>query len=191
MNALTTIAGVARSPGDPTIVATGPSSLTRPDALARALGWFSLTLGLAELLAAPRIGRALGLRGKEGLIRAYGVREIAAGIPTLSVDRHVGLASRLAGDALDLVSLAPALRRRNPRRGNAAFATASLAGITILDLIAFAGVRSRHRRVGAPRDYRDRSGLPRGIAASRGLARSDFVTPLDLRAAPSVAEALP
>ena len=80
MNALARIAGVARSPGDPKVIATGPISLTKPDSLARALGWFSLGLGLAELLAAPRITRSLGLRGKERLIRAYGVREIAAGI---------------------------------------------------------------------------------------------------------------
>jgi hypothetical protein len=191
MNALTRIAGVARSPGDPKVVATGPSSLTGPDSLARALGWFSLGLGLTELVAARRITRALGLRGKEGLVRAYGVREIAAGIPTLSVDRQIGLASRIAGDALDLVALAPALRARNRKRRNAVVAAASVVAITILDGIALAAVRTRHRRDGARRDYRARSGLPRGIAASRGLARSDFVTPPDLRAAPDVVEALP
>ena len=45
--------------------------------LARGLGWFSIGLGLTEIAAAPILARTLGLVGKEGLIRAYGLREIA------------------------------------------------------------------------------------------------------------------
>ena len=55
----------------------GPSSLTGPDRLARALGWFSIGLGVTELVAPGQIARTLGLEGKEGLIRAYGARELA------------------------------------------------------------------------------------------------------------------
>ena len=44
---LTTITGITRSEGDPKVERKGPSSLTGADRLARALGWFSVGLGLA------------------------------------------------------------------------------------------------------------------------------------------------
>ena len=44
---------------------------------ARALGWFSIGLGVMELVAGRRIGRAVGQRGHIGTVRLFGVREIA------------------------------------------------------------------------------------------------------------------
>lgn len=188
----TVLTGIARSEGDPRVERKGPSSLTDADRLARALGWFSVGLGVAEIVASGRIARSLGLDGKEGLIRAYGARELASAIPTLSVDRSVGLAARIVGDALDLGTLATALHRRNPKRDNAAVATALVVGITLLDVAALAGVEAAHRRrPGRGRDYSDRVGLPRGAQASRGLARRDFPTPPDHLAEGTVAAALP
>jgi hypothetical protein len=189
---LTNLTSIARSEGDPSIEHKGPSSLTGPDRLARALGWFSIGLGVAELAAPGRIARALGLEDKKGLIRAYGARELASAIPTLSIDKPVGLAARIGGDMLDLGTLATALHRDNPKRGNAAIATALVAGITLLDLVAYAGVKAAHRRLpGDDRDYSDRSGFPRGAQPSRGLARQDFDIPADYRAEGTVADALP
>jgi len=183
---------IARSEGDPRIEHKGPSSLTGADRLARALGWFSVGLGIAELVAPGRLARSLGLDGKKGLIRAFGARELASAVPTLSVDKPIGLAARLAGDALDLATLATALGRSNPKRRNAAIATALVVGITLLDLVAYAGVKSAHRRgPGSDRDYSDRSGLPQGVQASRGLARQDFDIPGDYRAEGRVAGAVP
>lgn len=187
---LTNITGIARSEGDPRVERKGPSSLTDADRLARALGWFSVGLGVVELLAAGRIARSLGLDDKEGLIRAYGLRELASAVPTLSVDKSIGLAARIAGDALDLGTLATALHRQNPKRNNAAVATALVVGITLLDSFAYAGVTAAHRRQpGSGRDYSDRVGLPRGAKASRGLAREDFETPPDYLAEGTVAAA--
>jgi hypothetical protein len=189
---LTNITGIARSEGDPRVERKGPSSLTGADRLARALGWFSIGLGLTELVAPGRLARTLGLDGKEGLIRAYGARELASAVPTLSIDKPIGLGARIGGDALDLATLATALGRDNPQRRNAAIATALVAGITLLDLLAYQGVKAAHRRpTGSDRDYSDRSGLPRGAQASRGLARTDFQTPPDYRAEGTVADALP
>ncbi|USI73485.1 hypothetical protein [Sphingomonas morindae] len=189
---LTNLTGIARSEGDPKIEHKGPSSLTGADRLARALGWVSIGLGVAELVAPGRIARALGLEDKQGLIRAYGARELASAIPTLSIDKPVGLAARIGGDALDLGTLATALHKDNPKRRNAAIATALVAGITLLDLVALAGVQAAHKRgARSDRDYSDRSGLPRGAAASRGLARKDFDIPADYRAEGTVADALP
>jgi hypothetical protein len=189
---LTNLTHIARFEGDPRILDKGPSSLPAADRLARALGWFSVGLGIAELVAPGRIARAIGLEGKEGLIRAYGARELASAVPTLSVDKPIGLAARIGGDALDLGTLAFALQRNNPKRRNAAIATAMVAGITLLDLAAYAGTKATHRRApDSDRDYSDRSGLPRGVQASRGLARRDFATPSDFRAEGRVADAVP
>lgn len=189
---LTNISGIARSEGDPRVERKGPSSLTRADRLARALGWFSVGLGIAELVAPGRIARTLGLDGKEGLIRAYGARELASAVPTLSIDKPVGLAARIGGDGLDLATLATALRADNPKRHNASVATAMIVGITLLDILAYKGVKAAHRRdPGSDRDYSDRSGLPRGAQASRGLARRDFDIPPDYRTEGTVAHAIP
>jgi hypothetical protein len=189
---LTNLTRIARSNGDPRVERKGPSSLSGADRLARALGWFSIGLGIAELVAPGRIARTLGLDDKEGLIRAYGARELASAVPTLSVDKPIGLAARIGGDALDLGTLATALHGDNPKRHNAAVATALVVGITLLDIIAYTGVKAAHRRPpGSDRDYSDRSGWPRGVQASRGLARKDFQIPSDYRAEGTVADALP
>ena len=182
---------IARSPGDPEVTFKGPSSLTPGDTLARWLGIFSFTLGLAELISPGRITRAIGLDGKESLVRAFGVREISAGIPTVSIDKLVGLTMRIAGDGLDIATVARALRSSNPQRGNAAKVFGALLAITALDVVAVATTRTAHKRTAPPRDYSDRSGLPRGIEATRGLARRDFVTPPDYRAPGTNAEQLP
>ncbi len=187
---LTNLTQIARSHGDPRIERSGPSSLTGADRVARALGWFSVGLGVAELMAPGRLARALGLDGREGLIRSFGARELASAVATLSVDKPLGVASRIAGDALDLTTLASAVHGDNPRRGNAAFATALVVGITMLDCAAYAGLKRAHRREPSDRDYSDRSGLPRGPQASWALARKDFVTPPDYRAEGRVASAL-
>ncbi|MBD8678326.1 hypothetical protein [Sphingomonas sp. CFBP 13720] len=189
---LTNLTHITRSEGDPRVERKGPSSMTGADRLARALGWFSVGLGVAELVAPGRIARTLGLDDKQSLIRAYGARELASAVPTLSIDKPIGLASRIVGDALDLGTLATGLKRDNPQRRNAAIATVLVAGITLLDLTAFFGVRTAHKREPASgRDYSDRSGLPRGPQASRGLARQDFETPADYRAEGTVADAVP
>jgi hypothetical protein len=170
MKMLAKLTRLARFPGDPVVEQTGPSSLTGADRLARLLGWFSLGLGLVELAAPHRIARPLGLRHKEGLVRGFGLREIGAGILTLSVDRQVGLLSRIAGDGLDLAVLATARPWTSRRGRNAAAATIAVGAITLLDILAAAAVINAHRRSGAPRNYSNRTGLPKGVLGSRGLA---------------------
>lgn len=192
MNIIANMSRITRSPGDPEIQSTGPSSLGTSDRLARALGWFSLGLGTAEIVAPERIARSLGMEGKERLIRAYGAREIASGIPTLSVDKHVGLISRVAGDAVDIATLLPAVRSDNPKHRNARMALAAVGAVTLLDIVATAAVLRRHSRSqGQRRDYSDRSGLPHGTEASRGLGRQKVEMQRDVRAAPSAAASIP
>ena len=178
---------IARSEGDPKVVQTGPSSLGASDSLAKALGWFSIGLGVAEVIAPRSFTRALGMEGKEGLIRAYGVREIAAGVLTLSPEKSLGLWSRLAGDGLDVATLIPGLSEANPKRDNVAFALSMVLGVTLLDLVGAQATTVRHSRSrGQRRLYYDRSGFPKGVEAARGAARNSPV-PREVRAKPQLA----
>lgn len=166
------ISRIARSEGDPKIVSTGPSSLTGADRLGKALGWFSVGLGLAELIAPAQITRALGMEGKETLVRAYGAREIGAGILCLSIDKPIGLWNRAAGDAIDIATLLTGMKSSNQKRDNVMLALAVVLGVTALDVLAAQATTSQHRRNGAePRQYNDRSGYPKGIRHSRGAAK--------------------
>ena len=151
------------------------------DSLARGLGWFSVALGLTELLGAESLGRWLGMEEHTGLLRAYGVRELATGVGILSTDDPTPwIWGRVAGDALDIATLATGLRHDNPARDNVGVALAAVAGVTVLDIVCgqWLSAESGPRR--PPRDYSDRSGLPRPPEAMRGAAR-DFEVPRDMR----------
>ena len=114
---------------------------------ARALGYFSLALGVTELVAGGMLARSLGLGRRAGLVRAFGAREVAAGMAVLAQpDRPLGLWARVAGDALDLAVLATALLPGNPRRTAAAVATAAVAGITLADILCAQALTSRSAR---------------------------------------------
>jgi hypothetical protein len=171
MNYLSKITGISRSPGDPQVISTGPSSLGAADQLARALGWFSIGLGAIELFAPRAITRALGTEGNEGLVRLYGAREIGSGLLTLSLEKNAGLWGRVAGDGLDILTVASSLRPSNPKRGNVSLALLMLVGVTVLDIVAAQGTTARHSRSrGNWRDYHDRSGFPQGLAKAREIA---------------------
>src|SRR5689334_4607485 len=113
---MTYLFNIVRREGDPKIIRSGASSLATPDQLGKALGWFSVGLGLFELLSPHRLTRALGMEGQEGLVRAYGAREISSGMLSLSTERKVGLWSRVGGDGIDIVTLLTALRGDNPKK---------------------------------------------------------------------------
>jgi hypothetical protein len=187
---LSKISDVTRSPGDPKVLETGPSSIKPVDRFGRALGWLSLGLGLTEVLAAPRLTKALGVEGKENFVRAMGARELVHGVLCLSVNNDFGAWTRVAGDALDLAALAAAYRDDNPKKGNVGLAMAAIIGCTIADLAAAQSIRSLHSRSGETRrDYSDRTGFPKGIGYSRGKASGRV--PQDFRATPSSAAASP
>ncbi|TWI52687.1 hypothetical protein IQ22_03063 [Pseudomonas duriflava] len=159
------------------------SSLAPSDKLARGLGFYSLGLGLVELLAPRAMTRALGMEGSENLVRAYGAREIASGIGVLSDNPVPALWSRVAGDALDLATLATALSDDNPKKGNVKIAMAVVLATALVDVMAAKSSTALHVR---PRrmpivDYSDRTGFPKPAEAMRGAAK-DFETPPDMRA---------
>lgn len=155
---------------------------TATDTLARGLGLYSIALGIAEVVAPRTLARALGMKGQEGLIAGYGVREIATGIGILaSKDPTPWIWGRVAGDGLDLATLATALEGDNPKRQNVGIAMAAVAGVTALDVYC-AQTLSRETTQPLPplQDYSNRTGYPRGIQQSHGAA-SDFEVPQDFR----------
>jgi hypothetical protein len=104
------------------------------------LGIFSVALGAAELLAAPRIARSLDATGRKGLIRAFGVRELMAGGGLLKAPAHAaGMWSRVGGDALDLAALGAAAVRA-PRNRAVWSALAFVVGATALDVFVARGL---------------------------------------------------
>jgi hypothetical protein len=165
-------ANIVRTKGDPKIVESG-ASLARPeDRLARALGWFSIGLGLAELFAPRRVTETLGMEGQETLVRAFGAREIMSGIMSLSVDKNAGLWARVGGDGLDAAALLSALTPDNPKKGNVALALLMIGGVAMLDYRAAQDTRPKRPSPRASRRlYPDRSGFPKGLAAAKDRAR--------------------
>ncbi|MDG3003185.1 hypothetical protein [Paludisphaera mucosa] len=138
--------------------------------VARGLGWFSIGLGVVEVVAGRQLGRALGMEDKSWLLRAFGVREIAAGVAILKMDQpRAGVWARVAGDALDLAALGSGFTPDNPRKANLAAATAVVAGITWLDYWCA-------KRLHSGRPHGSLSTHRRFVAdgSSRRLASGDF-----------------
>ncbi|RKH19443.1 hypothetical protein D7X74_06745 [Corallococcus sp. CA047B] len=105
----------------------------------RALGWFSVGLGITELLGAKPLLRFLGFSQGHRLMRGYGVRELAAGMALLGPARkRPWLWARVAGDAMDLATLGYGLREPGARKGRLLAATGAVAGVTLLDIYAAA-----------------------------------------------------
>jgi uncharacterized membrane protein len=103
--------------------------------LARILGWFSIGLGIAEIVAPKQLAQLIGVENKPGLFRLMGLREIGHGIGILSQEQPAGAVwSRVAGDIVDLALLGSQLDSDNPEREKTLAATISVLGVTALDL---------------------------------------------------------
>ena len=105
--------------------------------LSLGLAWFSLGLGLYEVVAPKHLSRLLGLEGKEELLRFYGFREIGAGVGIFASQPNpaVWVWARAGGDALDLATLGTAFREDNPKQKNAFAAVLAVLGVTMLDML--------------------------------------------------------
>ncbi len=108
----------------------------RSAAVPQTLGWLSVALGLGGLLMPRTVGRLSGLSGREALLVAVGVRELASGVGLLTQrDKVPWLWARVAGDALDLAILGLASRGRGSAAARAA-TSAVVAAITAADVAA-------------------------------------------------------
>lgn len=120
--------------------------------LGRSLGYFSIGLGIAELLAPRGLARMIGVE-QDGLVtatlRAFGAREIASGVGLLARPTSTtGPWGRVAGDVLDLAMLGLALGKKSYARERTIGALAAVAGVAALDV--YAGVRRARRQLGEP-----------------------------------------
>jgi hypothetical protein len=162
----------------------GPRYERGGERLAQGLGWFSIALGTFELVSPRTVTRSLGMHGQETLVRAYGLREIAKGVGILMArDPAPWLWARVAGDALDLGTLATAYTDDNPRRDNVGLALLNVAGVTAVDVYCAQQLSRENRQRTAQRpirDYSGRSGFPRPAHEMRGVAR-DAVIPPDMQ----------
>jgi hypothetical protein len=152
-------------------------------ALAQALGFFSIGLGIAEMLVPRKLTEQFGMQGREPLLPFYGAREIAAGIGILTSGNCAPwIWARVAGDVVDLATLATGLDRHNARKRNVAVWLAGVAGVIVLDAICARALGKTNVTGREPvRDYSERRGMPRPPDQMRGAARKDFETPRDMR----------
>jgi uncharacterized membrane protein len=94
--------------------------------LVQGLGWFSIGLGLSQVLAPRGFARLIGIRDHSSnstLLRLIGLRGLACGAGLLSRRARAGWAwARVAGDMMDIALLGSALASgpECPRRATAA-----------------------------------------------------------------------
>lgn len=108
--------------------------------IARGLGWFSLGLGIPQVLIPGRVAKLAGIEStlfKRQVMRLMGLREIAAGVGIFASQPKPAewIWARTAGDALDLVMLQSAFKNPSNRKGRLMFATASVLGVTAADVM--------------------------------------------------------
>ena len=105
--------------------------------LSRGLGWFSIGLGLVEVLAPKQVAKVIGTRNHTRWIQAFGVREIVAGVGILTVGRRAPWVwARVGGDVLDMAALGAALASPDSDRTKTIASVAAVAGVTALDVFA-------------------------------------------------------
>jgi uncharacterized membrane protein len=108
--------------------------------IARGLGWFSLGLGIPQVLMPGRVNKLAGLENtlfKRQVMRMMGLREITAGIGIFGSQPKPAewLWARTAGDVVDLMLLQSAFRNPANRKGRLLFATANVIGVTAADVV--------------------------------------------------------
>jgi hypothetical protein len=151
------------------------------DKLARSLGYFSIALGVAEMLAPRALCNAIGLKGLEPVIRVYGAREVATGVAILASHNPAPwIWARVAGDMADIATVATGIQDGR-KREHAALTLAALAAVTMTDVICARALSTeKGDRKTALADYSNRSGFPQGLDAAKGAAR-DFRIPDDMK----------
>ena len=147
------------------------------DQLARFLGWFSIGLGIAEIVAPRQLAEMIGVENKPGLFRLMGIREIGSGIAILSQEQPAGAVwSRVAGDMLDLALLGSQLDSDNPEREKTLAATMSVLGVTAVDLYTAKRLSQQSNGVGNGHAYGDRGSARQMVQSGRGIKVKSAVT---------------
>ena len=118
-----------------------------PEQLARGLGWLSLGIGVAQLLAPRAVARLTGVPLPSALTRLYGAREVACGLGLLSEQEPTSwVQARIAGDALDLATVAAGLLMPGAARRRVLIAAGVVAAVTAVDLYCNRELLERAKR---------------------------------------------
>jgi len=119
----------------------GPRAAKGPnEKLADFLGWFSIGLGVSQIVMPRVVSKICGVDDSDGnttLMRTLGMREVASGVGILSQDRPTTwLWARVAGDLMDLALLGKVISNGENHRGRTSFAIANVLGVLALDALA-------------------------------------------------------
>jgi uncharacterized membrane protein len=110
------------------------------EGLALGLAWFSIALGVAELVAPRSVARLIGVPDdgrQEGILRAFGARELANGVAILTQpDSSAWMWARVGGDAIDLAYLGAAAGSEGAEHQRLNAAAAAVLGVTVLDVLS-------------------------------------------------------
>lgn len=133
-----------------------PAARRDPDQLVNSgIAWFSVALGVTQLVAPDALARLIGVRPTQNTrtaMRAIGVRELTTGFGLLSNTRSSPwLWSRLAGDMVDLSLIGTSVGRRADDRTRATRAALAVGGVAALDFYAAA----RSQRTQRQREHAD------------------------------------
>jgi hypothetical protein len=173
--------------------------------LSRGLGWFSIGLGLTELLAPRKLAQAIGVsENHDALIRMLGAREITSGLALLARPKPTTwMWSRVAGDIMDLSLLGAAVSNvesrplrvsgsRDSDRRRLTVAIAAVAGITLIDLLVSVRLTQKPRPDPSWRYTPEggRAGIARPSFTQRPPAL-EYPNPAELRTTSSEAVAEP
>lgn len=116
---------------------TGRTGKTNADGLANFLGWFSVGLGMAQVVAPDAISRLIGVdedNRQNDFMRTMGLREISHGVAILANPRpEKAVWSRVAGDVLDLAVLGKIMANPDNDRRRTVGATLAVLGVAALD----------------------------------------------------------
>jgi len=109
------------------------------DGLARFLGWFSIGLGTMQVAAPAAVCKLIGASGEgrsKTVMRLMGARELGHGTAILTSARPTaGVASRIAGDALDVAMLGLVAAQNPGRRARTAFGLVNVLPIVVADVM--------------------------------------------------------
>jgi uncharacterized membrane protein len=139
--------GVTRRQSSRRSAAEGPRTYTEPRAakgpnekLAGFLGWFSVGLGVSQIIMPRAVSKICGIDDSDGntvLMRALGVRELTSGVGILTQKHPTNwLWSRVAGDVMDLALLGKVYSNGENHRGRTTVATAAVLGVLALDVLS-------------------------------------------------------
>ncbi|NHZ92281.1 cyclase/dehydrase [Massilia sp. CCM 8733] len=149
----------------------GAGRAAREQRLGIVLGWISIGLGAASVVAPRFMARAAGMPPWPTVLRAVGMRELVSGVGLLNrPGDQLWRWSRVAGDAMDLALVGLAATHPYANRRRLASTALALATVGALDLRAANPPRLAPSRVALERP---RGGRQDGRQMGRQMGRQD------------------